>query len=79
MPIGWKSAYENDEVLTFYGLSASPVYMVAGYGDYSLMGPPPSGTPVAMYRHGEQAPTPIELNEDVVEVHFTFDDSNRIP
>ena len=26
MPVGWKSAYQNDEVLSFSGLSNSPAY-----------------------------------------------------
>lgn len=79
-PVSMNSSYENGAVMTFSSLSESPLYLVVAYGDFSLMGPPPSGTPVAMYKPGDVSPpTAIELTEDVVEIEFTFDDSYRMP
>jgi len=81
MPINMTSVHENGGVATFSGLTQKTVYMVAAYGgDELTMGPPPSGTPVAMYRPGDPSmPTPIAMEKDVVEVEFAFDDSFRIP
>ena len=41
MPIAMNSSYENGGVLTFSALRESPLYLVAAFGDFALMGPPP--------------------------------------
>jgi hypothetical protein len=79
LPIGMRSTYKNSEVVVFNAVTVSPVYLVAAYGGFDLMGPPPSGTPVAFYEAGNPRPTPIELNERKMEILFTFDDSIVMP
>lgn len=84
LPIDMKTAYANGEILTFDGLRAGSVYLTAAYdekGTYDPpQGPPPQGTPVALYLMGDpQAPTPIEFGEKKeVEVTLEFDDSTRM-
>ena len=85
MPIAFQSTHANEQSVTFAGLAASTVYLVAAFDDkgtYDISaGAPPTGTPVALYRPGDsQAPTPINLEEGKeVEIKFEFDDSNRMP
>jgi hypothetical protein len=85
MPIAFQSTRANEQSVTFAGLTASTVYLVAAFdekGAYDItMGAPPSGTPVALYRPGDsQIPTPISLEEGKeIEIKFQFDDSNRMP
>jgi hypothetical protein len=80
MPIGMSSAWENGSVVVFSGISSQTVYLAGAYGDYDpSMGPPPSGTPVSLYRPGEPTPTPIAMDRAVVEIEFAFDDSFRMP
>lgn len=79
MPISMMTSARNGADVTFNGLTASTVYLVAAYGDYDPMGPPPSGTPVSFYLPGNPIPTGIPLNEEKVTVEFTFDDSVRMP
>ncbi|GAB4118792.1 MAG: hypothetical protein Kow001_18450 [Acidobacteriota bacterium] len=80
MPIGMSSAWENGSVVVFSGISSQTVYLAGAYGDYDpSMGPPPSGTPVSLYRPGEPTPTPIAMDQAVVEIEFAFDDSFRMP
>ncbi len=80
MPIGMSSAWENGAVVVFSGVYSQTVYLAGAYGDYDpSMGPPPSGTPVALYRPGEPVPTPIAMDQATVEIEFTFDDSFRMP
>ncbi|MFZ0428415.1 MAG: hypothetical protein WAO20_09885 [Acidobacteriota bacterium] len=81
MPIAMDSARENGAVLVVPGLTQEKVYLVAAYGDYdTMMGPPPSGTPIALYKPGDvNMPTPIAMDKDKVEVEFQFDDSMKMP
>ncbi len=81
IPIGMRSAHRNGEVLKFPGITQSTVYLVAAYGDYDpMMGPPPSGTVVAMYKPGDPAgATPVAMEEETVEIEFDFDDAFRMP
>jgi hypothetical protein len=80
MPIAWNSSSENGKSVSFSGLTAETLYLVAAYGDYDpTMGPPPSGTPVSYYVPGNPYPTPIEMNESEVEIEFEFDDSATMP
>lgn len=65
MPIGMNTVCRNGEVLTLR-LWTDLVYLVAVYDEEGVyrspMGPPPSGTPVAVYRPGDpNPPTPIRL------------------
>ncbi len=85
VPIAFQSVYSNGETVTISGLTAENVYMTVAYdeaGNYSLSsGPPPSGSPVALYKPGDpQPPTAVKLEEGkAVEVKFSFDDSFRMP
>jgi hypothetical protein len=85
MPIAFQAVYANDDAVTFSALSGENVYLTAAYdeaGNYSIQsGPPPSGSPVALFRPGDpQAPTPVKLEENkTVEITFSFDDSIRMP
>ncbi len=85
MPIAFQATHANDESLTFGGLAASAVYLVAAFdeqGAYDISaGPPPPGTPVALYKPGDPlSPTPVKLEEDKpTEIRFEFADSLRMP
>ena len=81
MPVGWTSVSENGSVATFQGLNYATVYLVGAYGSYdAASGPPPSGTPVALFRPGDPAgATPIALAKEETEISFEFDDSFRMP
>ena len=84
MPIGFKTIRSNGEATTFEGLTADNVYLAVAFdeaGGYDMQGPPPSGTPVAVYKQGEaQFPTPIKLEAGKDnELKFSFDDALRMP
>lgn len=85
MPIAFQTLRANDDSVTFSGLAATTVYLVAAFdekGTYDISaGAPPSGTPVALYKPGDpQVPTPIKLEEKKeLEIKFEFDDSIRMP
>jgi len=85
MPIAFQSVFSNGETVTFSGLAAENVYLTASYdesGTYSIAaGPPPSGSPVALYKPGDpQPPTAIKLEDGkAAEIKFSFDDSIRMP
>jgi hypothetical protein len=80
MPINMNSVWKNGDVLTFPSLSADAVYLTVAYGDYDvMMGPPPTGTPVAMYEVGQPTPTPIKLDRETVEIEVVFDDTFSMP
>ncbi len=85
MPIAFQTVYSNGDTVTFSGLSAENVYLTVAYdegGSYNLAaGPPPSGSPVALYKPGDpQPPTAIKLEEGkAAEIKFSFDDSFRMP
>lgn len=85
IPIAMRTVYSNGQTVVLAGLRQETVYLVAAYnedGSYDTpMGPPPSGTPVAIYRADDPAaPTPIALKgEPTVAIDFTFDDSDRMP
>ncbi len=81
MPIAADSIYENGGEFVFGSVTQPTVYLAAAYGDYdAMMGPPPSGTPVALYKPGDMnMPTPIKMDTDKVQVEFKFDDSMKMP
>jgi hypothetical protein len=79
MPINMNSVFKNDGVISFSSIRTENVYLVGAYGDLSLMGPPPSGTPVSFYKPGQPTATAILMDKDEVEIHFVFDDSNKMP
>ncbi len=85
MPIAFQAIYANGDTVTFSGLTAETVYLTAAYdeaGNYSIAaGPPPSGSPVALYKPGDpQPPTPVKLEDGkAVEIKFAFDESVRMP
>ncbi len=85
MPIAFQTIYSNGETVTFSGLNAENVYITVAYdesGSYNIAaGPPPSGSPVSLYKPGDpQPPTAIKLEEGkTAEVKFSFDESIRMP
>ncbi len=85
MPIAFQSVFSNGDTVTFSGLAAENVYLTAAYdegGTYNIAaGPPPSGSPVALYKPGDpQPPTAIKLEEGkAAEIKFSFDESIRMP
>ncbi len=85
MPVAFQTVYANGETATFSGLTGENVYLTVAYdesGTYNLAaGPPPSGSPVALYKPGDaQPPTPIKLGEGkATEIEFSFDESIRMP
>ena len=79
MPIAMMTSAKNGADVVFNGLTPPVVYLVAAYGDFDPMGPPPSGTPVAFYLPGDPTPTGIPIDEEKVTIEFSFDDSIRMP
>jgi hypothetical protein len=82
-PIGAQSASAKSETLTFT-VTTSPVYIVAAYdiaGSYDgQSGPPPSGSPVAVYSTEPGAPAPIKIEAGkTAEVELAFDDTIKMP
>lgn len=85
MPIGMSSTAKNESVVAIENLSASPVYVAAVFdssGTYDgVSGPPPSGSPAAMYmveQPGVATPIKIEPGQ-AAEIEFVFDDSFKMP
>lgn len=84
MPLDSKPASAKDETVAFSGLTASPVYIVAAYdqaGDYDgQSGPPPSGSPMAMYSKTPGVPAPVKIEPGkTVQIDLSFDDSYKMP
>ena len=85
MPIGMASTAKNESVVTIDSLSTSPVYVAVVFdssGTYDgVSGPPPSGSPAAMYmkeQPGVATPVKIEPGQ-TAEIELSFDDSFKIP
>jgi hypothetical protein len=81
-PIATGVVKKNGGAVKFADLAVSPVYVVVAYdekGDYDgTQGPPPPGTPVAIYStDGQGTPAPIDVKE-TANVSMTFDDSYRM-
>ena len=78
-PLDTQFATKNGETVTFKNLSA-PVFVFAVYdekGTYDgLSGPPPAGTPSAIYRKQPKG-TPTVVAPGAAAVKFAFDDSER--
>jgi hypothetical protein len=82
IPIAAGVVKKNGGAVKFADLAVSPVYIVVAYdekGDYDgTQGPPPPGTPVAIYStDGQGTPAPIDV-KDTANVSMTFDDSQRM-
>jgi hypothetical protein len=75
--VGAQYIRKNGGTATFSGLS-DPVYVFVVYdekGDYDgQSGPPPPGTPVAMYSGPTGEPIAVKAG---TKLKMTFDDSNR--
>ena len=83
MPFASQTATAKDQTLTFSGISAPEVYIVAAYdpsGGYDGMsGPPPSGSSMGM-RQKEGKPDPVKIEAGkTAEVELPFDDSFKMP
>ena len=81
-PIASGVVKKNGGDVRFADLAVTPVYIAVAYdekGDYDgTQGPPPPGTPVAVYStDGQGTPAPIEVKE-TAQVSMTFDDSQRM-
>ncbi len=78
-PVATMTSAKNGATVTFKGVPATPVYVFAAYdlkGGYDgLSGPPPPGTPTAMYRaKADTAATPVKAGAPPIAI--TFDDSH---
>jgi hypothetical protein len=88
-PIAVEVLEKNGGTAVFKGLTAPVVYVAVSYDEKSIYtetaGPPPPGTPVAMYiekppaagAHGAPAPSPVKVVKGA-KIHIKFDDSNRM-
>lgn len=81
-PIATDVLKKNGGALKFADLAVTPVYVAVAYdekGDYDgTSGPPPPGTPVAIYStDGKGTPAPIDV-KGTAQVNMTFDDSQRV-
>jgi hypothetical protein len=81
-PIAVGVLKKNGGVVQFTELAVTPVYVAVAYdekGDYDgTQGPPPPGTPVAIYStDGQGTPAPIDV-KGTANVAMTFDDSQRM-
>jgi hypothetical protein len=78
-----EAASGRKQVLTFNGLGASSVYVMAFVdksGNYDPHSDPPSGSPTAMYGKSAGQPEQITLEGGkAVTVTLAFDDSHKLP
>ena len=84
MFIAKDTASAKDAVVTFSGLTASPIYAAAAFdpaGDYDgESGPPPQGSSVGIYSKTPGTPAPIEIEPGkTVQVELAFDDTIKMP
>ncbi len=85
LPIWVGQLADNQKALTAGGIDASTIWVVVtfdetgGYNPFS--GPPPSGSPLAMYSTDQTGmPTGVELKADQeTEIAIAFDDALRMP
>ena len=82
LPIATRAVTKNGDAAKFADLTVSPVYVAVAYdetGDYDgLSGPPPPGTPVAVYTtDGKGTPAPVDVSGPA-QITITFTDSQRI-
>ncbi len=86
IPVAYSKVTTNGERAKFAALTASPVYIAAtfdeqgGY-DPAASGPPPSGSPAALYSaDGTGAPSGVELESGKgTQIDFEFGDAFRMP
>jgi hypothetical protein len=80
-PIGVQVLQKNGSVAEFRGVSAPTVYIAVVYdekGTYDEQGPPPTGTPSAIYSDKAGAPIGVTPGKGT-KVSVTFDASHRMP
>ena len=88
-PIAVEVLEKNGGTAVFKGLTAPVVYVAVSYDEKGIYaetaGPPPPGTPVALYLDKPPAkgaqepmtPSPVKLGKGA-KIHIKFDDSNRM-
>jgi hypothetical protein len=86
-PIAAQVLEKNGDTTVFKDLPGPVVYVAVSYdekGQYEeTMGPPPTGTPVAMYttekptEQGPPKPSPVKVGKGA-KIHIKFDDSQRM-
>lgn len=83
IPIANAVITENGGTAKFSSLTTSPVYISVCWdeqGGYQVMGPPPSGTPAALYSDTPGVAKAVELEEGKEnKVEFEFNDAFRMP
>lgn len=83
MPIANQTANAKDQAITFSGLSASTVYLVATYdpkGEYDGMSAPPSGASIGLYAKEPGKPAPIAMEAGkTAHIDLPFDDTIKMP
>ncbi len=85
VPIWTGQLADNQQTLTAGGIDASTVWVAVVFdeaGGYDpLSGPPPSGSPLALYSTDQTGmPTGVELKADQeTEITIAFDDAFRMP
>ncbi len=76
-----QTATKNGQTVTFKNVSAKQVYIAAVYsekGDYTgVGGPPPTGTPIGMYRKDAKSPPIAVTPGPKTAVKMTFNDAQR--
>ena len=77
-------ASAKDAVVTFSGLTTSPIYAAAAFdpaGDYDgESGPPPQGSSVGIFSKTPGVPAPIDIEPGkTVQVELAFDDTIKMP
>ena len=81
-PVGIQVLQKNGGVAEFRNVSAPTVYIAVAYdekGNFTEgQGPPPTGTPTAIYMDKAGAPIGVKPGKGV-KVAVTFDDSHRMP
>jgi hypothetical protein len=83
MPVASDSATAKDQTVTFSGLTAPVVYVVAAFdpsGTYDgVSGPPPAGSSMGMYSKEPGKPAPVNLESGkTAEIELAFDDSVKM-
>ena len=82
VPVDTKPLSSKTGTVVFSGVTASPVYVTAGYdpkGAWDAHSAPPAGTSLGLYSEGSGKPKAVEVKtSEAATIHLAFDDSQKM-